>query len=177
MPKKTTLLLFFLSKSLGGDVIPFQIKLWVAFGLLYLLIELFYIGIPVVRTDSRSLAWCTVTRLPNFLRWVDYRISLAMGFCPRMVRSATCGAPLLFLVSFAGKALKLEKVAPSPSLLSMATDSRCTKLVGHKIAHLNHESFFHLNHHPLVHFPLQPKVILHFSLFQLPWFQMSIIKG
>ena len=33
----------------------------VAFGLPYLLIELFYIGVPVVRTDGRSLGQCTVT--------------------------------------------------------------------------------------------------------------------
>ena len=63
--KDTTLLLFFLSKSPGGHVISFQIKPWVAFGLPYLLIELFYIGMPVVRTDgrsiARSLARCTVT--------------------------------------------------------------------------------------------------------------------
>ena len=50
----TTLLLFFLSKSLGGHVISFQIKPWLAFGLPYLLIELFYIGMPVVRTDGRA---------------------------------------------------------------------------------------------------------------------------
>ena len=50
-----TLLLSFLSKSPGGHVISFQIKPWVAFGLPYLLIELFYIGIPVVRTDGHSL--------------------------------------------------------------------------------------------------------------------------
>ena len=53
--KDTTLLLFFLSKSPGGHVISFQIKPWVAFGLPYLLIELFYIGMPVVRTDSRAV--------------------------------------------------------------------------------------------------------------------------
>ena len=77
--KDTTLLLFFLSKSPGGHVISFQIKPWVAFGLPYLLIELFYIGMPVVRTDGRLLARCTVTWLPNFLEWVDYHIYLAMG--------------------------------------------------------------------------------------------------
>ena len=54
--KDTTLLLFFLSKSKGGHVISFQWKPWVAFGLPYLLIELFYIGMPVVRTDGRSVA-------------------------------------------------------------------------------------------------------------------------
>ena len=81
--KDTTLLLFFLPKSLGGHVISFQIKPWIAFGLPYLLIELLYIGMPVVRTDGRSLARCTVTWLPNFLGWVDYHISLAIGLRPR----------------------------------------------------------------------------------------------
>ena len=81
--KDTTLLLFFLSKSPGGHAISFQIKPWVAFRLPYLLIELFYIGMPVVRTDSWlvgrwSVGWCTVTRLPNFLGWVVYHIFLPM---------------------------------------------------------------------------------------------------
>ena len=77
--KDTTLLLFFLSKSPGGHVISFQIKPWVAFGLPYLLIELFYIGTPVVRSDGRSLARsvyghvitkCSrMGRLPNFHRY------------------------------------------------------------------------------------------------------------
>ena len=52
--KDTTLWLFFLSKSPGGHVISFQIEPWVAFGLLYLFIELFYIGMPVVQTDGRA---------------------------------------------------------------------------------------------------------------------------
>ena len=52
--KYTTLLLFFLFKSPGGRVISFQIKPRVAFGLPCLLIELFYIGMPVVRTDGRA---------------------------------------------------------------------------------------------------------------------------
>ena len=51
MPKKRD---YFLSKSPGGHVISFQIRPWVAFGFPYL-IELFYIGMPVVRTDGRSL--------------------------------------------------------------------------------------------------------------------------
>ena len=93
--KDTTLLLLFLSKSPGGQVISFQIKPWVAFGFPYLLIELFYIGIPVVRTDGRSLALCTVTWLPNFLGWVVYHISLAMGFRSRGRVRAARGAPLL----------------------------------------------------------------------------------
>ena len=71
--KDTTLLLFFLSKSPGGHAISFQIKPWVAFWLPYLLIELFYIGMPVVRTDGRAVGRCTVTWLPNFLGWVVYR--------------------------------------------------------------------------------------------------------
>ena len=50
--KGTTLLLllFFLSKSPGGHACFFS----VAFGLTYLLIGVFYIGVPVVRTDGRS---------------------------------------------------------------------------------------------------------------------------
>ena len=52
--KDTTLLLVLLSKSPGGNEISFQIKPWVAFGLPYLFIELFYIGMPVVRTDGQA---------------------------------------------------------------------------------------------------------------------------
>ena len=65
-------------------MISFQIKPWVAFGFPYLLIELFYIGIPVVRTDGRTVTW-----LPNFLGWVDYHISLAMGLWGRRVGPTT----------------------------------------------------------------------------------------
>ena len=50
----TTLLLFFVSKSSGGHAVSFQINPWVAFELLYLSIELFYIGMPVVRTARWS---------------------------------------------------------------------------------------------------------------------------
>ena len=64
--KDTTLLLFFLSKSPGDHAISFQIKPWVALGLPYLLIELFYIGMPVVPTDGRAVGRCTVTWLPKF---------------------------------------------------------------------------------------------------------------
>ena len=53
--KDTTWLLFFLSKSPGGHALSLQIKPLVAFGLPYLLIELFYIGMPVVRTDGRAV--------------------------------------------------------------------------------------------------------------------------
>ena len=48
--KDMTLLLFFLSKSPGGHAI-----LSFAFRLPYLLIELFDIGMPVVRTDGRAV--------------------------------------------------------------------------------------------------------------------------
>ena len=75
--KDTTLLLFFLSKSPGGHVISFQIKPWVAFGLPYLLIELFYIGMSVVRTDGLSVGrsvyghvitkFSRMSSLPHFL--------------------------------------------------------------------------------------------------------------
>ena len=71
--------MFFLSKSPGGHVISFQIKPWVPFGLPYLLIELFYIGIPVVRTDGRAVGrsvyghvvtkFSRVGRLPHFLSY------------------------------------------------------------------------------------------------------------
>ena len=47
-------------------MISFQIKPWVAFGLPYLLIELFYIGMLVVRTDGRSVG----------VRSPDYQIFL-----------------------------------------------------------------------------------------------------
>ena len=73
--KETTSLLFFLSKSPGGHVIFFQIKPWVAFGLPYLLTELFYIGIPVVRTDGPSVYGHVITkfsrmgRLPHFFSY------------------------------------------------------------------------------------------------------------
>ena len=49
--EKDTTLSFFFSKSPGSHAISFQIKACVAFGFPYLLIELFYIGMPVVRTD------------------------------------------------------------------------------------------------------------------------------
>ena len=46
----------------------------------YLSIELFYIGLPVVRTGGRA-GGRTVTWLPNFLGWVDYFIFLPMVLC------------------------------------------------------------------------------------------------
>ena len=49
----STLLLFLLSKSPGSHAIPRQKHLELP-AVSYLLIELFYIGIPVVGTDGRS---------------------------------------------------------------------------------------------------------------------------
>ena len=73
------LLFFFFLFNPIGHAISFQIKPWVAFGLPYL-IELFNIGVPVVRTDWRSggravgrtYGYLTTKisrmhRLPNFL--------------------------------------------------------------------------------------------------------------
>ena len=76
--KDTTLLLFFLSKSPGGHVISFQIKLWVAMPVDWVMLH-WYACSADGRSVVRSLARCTVTWLPNFLGWVDYHISLAMG--------------------------------------------------------------------------------------------------
>ena len=69
--KDETKLLFFLSKSPGGHSISFQIKPWVAFRLPYLLIELFYIGIPVVRTDSRTVGWSAGVRSRDYQIFSD----------------------------------------------------------------------------------------------------------
>ena len=85
--KETTLLLFFLSKSPGGHVISFQIKPRVVCGLPYLMIELFYVGMPVVRTDGRSLARLVYGH-------VIINISLAMGLRPPAARRVARGAPL-----------------------------------------------------------------------------------
>ena len=65
--KDTTLLLY----GWPCDFLP--IKPWVAFGLPYLFIELFHIGMPVVRTVARSMYGHVITkfsgmgRLPHFL--------------------------------------------------------------------------------------------------------------
>ena len=69
--KDTTLLLFFLSKSPGGNAISFQIKPSVAFQLPYLLIELFYIGLPVVRTDSRVIGRSVGVRSRDYQIFLD----------------------------------------------------------------------------------------------------------
>ena len=52
--EKDMTLLFFLTKSPDSHVISFQTEPWVAFWLPYLLIELFYIGMPVVQTDGST---------------------------------------------------------------------------------------------------------------------------
>ena len=53
----------------------------------YLLIELFYISMPVVWTDGRTVTW-----LPKFLRWVHDQIFLGMGLRSRALRASE--APL-----------------------------------------------------------------------------------
>ena len=92
--KDTTLLLLFLSKSPGGHVISFQIKPWVALPVEWVILHWYACG-AVGRSVGRSVGWCTVTCLPNFLGWVDYHISLTMGIRPRAALRAARGAPLL----------------------------------------------------------------------------------
>ena len=67
--------------------------IWVAIDLL---IELFYIGLPVVRTDGRA-GECTVTWLPNFLGWVDYFIFLPVVLRARELRYYPFGIPLILV--------------------------------------------------------------------------------
>ena len=70
--EKDSSLLFFLSKSPDGHAISRQIHLELPV-VSYLLIKLFYIGMPVVRTDGRAYGH-VITKisqmdgLPNFLR-------------------------------------------------------------------------------------------------------------
>ena len=108
--KDTTLLLFFLSKIPGGHVISFQIKPWVAFRLPvgwllgYLLIELFYIGMPVVRTVARSLAlsvyrhvitkFSRMGRLPHFLSYGAPRAELSHKFLKNKLEPAIIWKPV-----------------------------------------------------------------------------------
>ena len=62
---KTLLFVFFFLKVRAA-----MLKPWVAFGLPYLLIELFYIGMPVMRTDGLSLTkFFRMGRLPHFLSY------------------------------------------------------------------------------------------------------------
>ena len=78
--KDSTLLLllfFFPSKSPASHAISRQKHLELAV-VSYMLIELFYIGMPVVRMDGR-LDGRTVTWLSKFLEWMDYQILLGMG--------------------------------------------------------------------------------------------------
>ena len=59
----TLLLLFFLSKSPGGHAIFFRCR-----GLPYLLIELFWISMPVVRTDARLVHGHVITKFSGMGR-------------------------------------------------------------------------------------------------------------
>ena len=76
--KDSTLFMFFLSKCPGSNAISRQ-KHLVSPVVSYLLIELFYIGMPVMQADGRTVGR-TVTwspkGLPNFLR---YRAPLGRG--------------------------------------------------------------------------------------------------
>ena len=83
--KDSTLLLFFSSKSPAGHAISRQEHPELAV-VSYLLIELFYIGMPVVRTDVR-MDGRTVTWLPKFLEWMDYQILLGMGLFSSALRA------------------------------------------------------------------------------------------
>ena len=58
--------------------VAMQIPTKTTFGLPYLLIELFFIGMPVVPTNERTVTW-----LPKFLGWLDYHIFLGMGLRSR----------------------------------------------------------------------------------------------
>ena len=76
--KDSTLLLFCSLEKLGRPCdISFQIKPWVAFVLPYLLVELFYIGVPVVQTDGRLCGGQTyshvTTRISRMLRYQNQR--------------------------------------------------------------------------------------------------------
>ena len=89
----TLLLLFFLSKSSGGHAISYQIKPWVAFGLPYLLIELFYIGMPVVRTDGRAGGWSVYGHvITKFSRMGSLPHSFSHG---APLRASRARAPLI----------------------------------------------------------------------------------
>ena len=76
--KDSTLFMFFLSKCPGSNAISRQ-KHLVSPVVSYLLIELFYIGMPVMQADGRTVGhagtW-SPKGLPNFLR---YRAPLGRG--------------------------------------------------------------------------------------------------
>ena len=84
---------FSASKDTGGYAISCQNNL----ELLYLLIELFYTGMPVVWMDGLSVSRSvgnTVMWLPKSPWWVDKCIFLGMG-----LRSRAHGAPLITCIS------------------------------------------------------------------------------
>ena len=117
--KDTTLFLFFLSKSPGGHVISFQIKPWVAFGLPYLLIELFYVGVPVVRTDDRSLVrlvyghvitkFSQMGRLRHFLSYGALRAWSSAKNCSNVRSSDTQFADPLVIAFLSLKILQFSR--------------------------------------------------------------------
>ena len=79
--KDTTLLLFFLFKSPGRHAISFQIKPCAAFRLPYLLIELFYIGMPVVRTDSWAVDWSVYGHVITKFSWMVVHLAWISSDC------------------------------------------------------------------------------------------------
>ena len=87
--KDTTLLLFFLSKSLGSHAIFFPNKtlsyIWVAIPVDWIILHWYVCG-----AGGRSGGRCTVTWLPNFLGWAVYHISLPMLLrCARFARESS----------------------------------------------------------------------------------------
>ena len=117
-------------------MISFQIKPRVAFGLPYLLIELFYIGVPVVRTDGRS-GGLTVTWLPKFLGCIDYQIFVPMVLrCARWLRYKVMVCPIIeYACPVSGMSVphqgylsdKLESIQRNVSRWILGNDLECAE--------------------------------------------------
>ena len=85
--KDTTLLLFFLSKSPGGQAIFSKQKLELHLGCHTCWLNYFTL---VCLWCGRTVGWCMVTWLPNFLGWVVYHIFLPMVLrCARFARESS----------------------------------------------------------------------------------------
>ena len=81
--------------------------IWVAIPVDWIILHRYACG-----KEGRSLARCTVTWLPNFLGWVDYHISLAMGL--RALSSANeTSTPIKFIFG-----LSKPLVPPSKCLIN-----------------------------------------------------------
>ena len=107
--EKDPTLLFFLSKSPGRpcDFLPNKPLscIWVAIPVDWVILHWYACG-----ADRRSVGWCTVTWLPNFLRWVDYHISLAMGLRPawRSAITVHCGCKIFKMAARVEKFRRLH---------------------------------------------------------------------